>query len=334
MKNRDLSNFCCIFVQLFTEFMEKNVFVVCDRSVEKLASELAPDRPHLSITADEDHKNMDSVLSICRWLLSEGADRNALVYAVGGGVTTDMVGFAASIYKRGVRYINYPTTLLSQVDAGIGGKTGVNLDSYKNMIGVINFPAETRILAKSLDTLPDRELRSGAAELLKSFIIDNRDGNYSKAVELLSCDKPDSEALAPLIKAAGDVKRRIVEQDPYEHGQRRLLNLDHTYAHAIEWYQHVNPCANPMSHGEAVAVGMIKAAGISERLGVAGPGLSDRLRSDFLACRLPVDFPCPEEKLESAIWKDKKAENGKIHFILIKEIGNVIIKDLDDLHQY
>ena len=334
MKNRDLSNFCCIFVQLFTEFMEKNVFVVCDRNVEKLASELAPDRPHLSITADEDHKNMDSVLSICRWLLSEGADRNALVYAVGGGVTTDMVGFAASIYKRGVRYINYPTTLLSQVDAGIGGKTGVNLDSYKNMIGVINFPAETRILAKSLDTLPDRELRSGAAELLKSFIIDNRDGNYSKAVELLSCDKPDSEALAPLIKAAGDVKRRIVEQDPYEHGQRRLLNLGHTYAHAIEWYQHVNPCANPMSHGEAVAVGMIKAAGISERLGVAEPGLSDRLRSDFLACRLPVDFPCPEEELESAIWKDKKAENGKIHFILIKEIGNVIIKDLDDLHQY
>ena len=314
--------------------MEKNVFVVCDRNVEKLASELAPDRPHLSITADEDHKNMDSVLSICRWLLSEGADRNALVYAVGGGVTTDMVGFAASIYKRGVRYINYPTTLLSQVDAGIGGKTGVNLDSYKNMIGVINFPADTRILAKSLDTLPDKELRSGAAELLKSFIIDNRDGNYSKAVELLFCDKPDSEALAPLIKAAGDVKRRIVEQDPYEHGQRRLLNLGHTYAHAIEWYQHVNPCPNPMSHGEAVAVGMIKAAGISERLGVAGPGLSDRLRSDFLACRLPVDFPCPEEKLESAIWKDKKAENGKIHFILIKEIGNVIIKDLDDLHQY
>ena len=153
-------------------------------------------------------------------------------------------------------------------------------------------------------------------------------------MELLSCDKPDSEALAPLIKAAGDVKRRIVEQDPYEHGQRRLLNLGHTYAHAIEWYQHVNPCANPMSHGEAVAVGMIKAAGISERLGVAGPGLSDRLRSDFLACRLPVDFPCPEEELESAIWKDKKAENGKIHFILIKEIGNVIIKDLDDLHQY
>ena len=146
--------------------MEKNVFVVCDRNVEMLASELAPDRPHLSITADEDHKNMDSVLSICRWLLSEGADRNALVYAVGGGVTTDMVGFAASIYKRGVRYINYPTTLLSQVDAGIGGKTGVNLDSYKNMIGVINFPADTRILAKSLDTLPDRELRSGAAELL------------------------------------------------------------------------------------------------------------------------------------------------------------------------
>lgn len=314
--------------------MEKNVFVVYDRNVESLALKIAKGRPSLAIVADEIHKNMDSIVLICRWLLEQGADRDAVIYAVGGGVTTDMVGFAASIYKRGVSYVNYPTTLLSQVDAGIGGKTGVNLDAYKNIIGVINSPAQTRILPESLETLPDRELRSGAAEMLKSFIIDNRNGNYEKAVSVLSEDRPSLDALSPLIEAAADVKRRIVEQDPYEKGLRRLLNLGHTYAHAIEWYQHSIQTSNPMTHGEAVAAGMIKAARISANMGIADKALVTRLEADFRACYLPTELPCPEDALEKALWKDKKAENGKIHFVLIKSIGNVIVEDLDDLHKY
>lgn len=314
--------------------MEKNVFVVYDRNVESLALKIAKGRPSLAIVADEIHKNMDSIVLICRWLLEQGADRDAVIYAVGGGVTTDMVGFAASIYKRGVSYVNYPTTLLSQVDAGIGGKTGVNLDAYKNILGVINSPAQTRILPESLETLPDRELRSGAAEMLKSFIIDNRNGNYEKAVSVLSEDRPSLDALSPLIEAAADVKRRIVEQDPYEKGLRRLLNLGHTYAHAIEWYQHSIQTSNPMTHGEAVAVGMIKAARISANMGIADKALVTRLEADFRVCHLPTELPCPEDALEKALWKDKKAENGKIHFVLIKSIGNVIVEDLDDLHKY
>lgn len=314
--------------------MEKNVFVVYDRNVESLALKIAKERPSLAIVADEIHKNMDSIVLICRWLLEQGADRDAVIYAVGGGVTTDMVGFAASIYKRGVSYVNYPTTLLSQVDAGIGGKTGVNLDAYKNILGVINSPAQTRILPESLETLPDRELRSGAAEMLKSFIIDNRNGNYEKAVSVLSADRLSLDALSPLIEAAADVKRRIVEQDPYEKGLRRLLNLGHTYAHAIEWYQHSIRTSNPMTHGEAVAVGMIKAARISADIGIADKALVTRLEADFRACHLPTELPCPEDALEKALWKDKKAENGKIHFVLIKSIGNVIVEDLDDLHKY
>lgn len=314
--------------------MEKNVFVVYDRNVESLALKIAKGRPSLAIVADEIHKNMDSIVLICRWLLEQGADRDAVIYAVGGGVTTDMVGFAASIYKRGVSYVNYPTTLLSQVDAGIGGKTGVNLDAYKNILGVINSPAETRILPESLETLPDRELRSGAAEMLKSFIIDNRNGNYEKAVSVLSEDRPSLDALSPLIEAAADVKRRIVEQDPYEKGLRRLLNLGHTYAHAIEWYQHSIQTSNPMTHGEAVAAGMIKAARMSANMGIADKALVTRLGADFRACHLPTELPCPEDALEKALWKDKKAENGKIHFVLIKSIGNVIVEDLDDLHKY
>lgn len=314
--------------------MEKNVFVVYDRNVESLALKIAMGRPSLAIVADEIHKNMDSIVLICRWLLEQGADRDAVIYAVGGGVTTDMVGFAASIYKRGVSYVNYPTTLLSQVDAGIGGKTGVNLDAYKNILGVINSPAQTRILPESLETLPDRELRSGAAEMLKSFIIDNRNGNYEKAVSVLSEDRPSLDALSPLIEAAADVKRRIVEQDPYEKGLRRLLNLGHTYAHAIEWYQHSIQTSDPMTHGEAVATGLIKAARISANMGIADKALVTRLEADFRACHLPTELPCPEDALEKALWKDKKAENGKIHFVLIKSIGNVIVEDLDDLHKY
>ena len=312
--------------------MNNNIFVVYDRNVADFALKIAEGRPTLPITADEEHKTMESVLGICRWLLAQGADRNAIIYAIGGGVTTDMAGFAASIYKRGVKYVNYPTTLLCQVDAGIGGKTGVNLDSYKNMIGVIRFPADTRIYPETLRTLPLRELRSGAAELLKTFIIEDK-GNYSKAVKALS-GEVDFNALGPLVKAAADIKRKIVSKDPYEEGPRRLLNLGHTYAHAIEWYQHTHDTPNPMTHGEAVAVGIVQAARLSERLGIAESGTAEKLKSDLSACGLPTELPCPEAELEQAMRKDKKAENGIIHFVLIKKIGKVIIKDLHDLHQH
>ncbi len=312
---------------------KKSIYVIYDRNVESFALKLAEGRPALAITADEEHKTMDTVLAICRWLLAQGAGRDALVWAVGGGVTTDLAGFAASIYKRGVRYANYPTTLLSQVDAGIGGKTGVNLDGYKNMIGVTKFPVYTRILPEVLQTLPKRELRSGAAEMLKTFIIEDKGGHYEKAVKVLSEPEIDFAALAPLIEAAAEVKRRIVEQDPYEESIRRWLNLGHTYAHAIEWYQHTHGAADPMTHGEAVAVGIVQAALLSERLGLCKPGLADKLRADLCACGLPTELPCPEAELETALWKDKKAEKGIIHFVLIKRIGKVITKDLDDLHQ-
>ncbi|MBQ9450054.1 MAG: 3-dehydroquinate synthase [Bacteroidales bacterium] len=312
---------------------KKSIYVIYDRNVEAFALKLAEGRPALAITADEEHKTMDTVLEICRWLLAQGANRDAIVWAVGGGVTTDMAGFAASIYKRGIRYANYPTTLLSQVDAGVGGKTGVNLDGFKNMIGVTKFPIYTRILPEVLQTLPPRELRSGAAEMLKTFIIENKNGHYEKAVKVLSEPEIDFAALAPLIEAAADVKRKIVELDPYEENLRRTLNLGHTYAHAIEWYQHTHDADDPLTHGEAVAVGIVQAALLSERLGLCKEGLAEQLRRDLHACGLPTELPCPQEALEDALWKDKKAEKGIIHFVLIKKIGKVIIKDLDDLHQ-
>ena len=333
----------------------KHIFVVCDRNVEGFARGIAGQAgndkragndgararyPLLTITADEEHKTIDTVMEICRWLLEQGADRDALVLAVGGGVTTDMTGFAASIYKRGVRYANVPTTLLSMVDAAIGGKNGVNLDGYKNLLGVIRQPEFTAIFPEALETLPEREMRSGVAEMLKTFIIKNPKGAYMRAVDsFASLGMTVKTELAELIQLAAGVKQGIVEKDEFESGLRRKLNLGHTFGHAIEWWQReiAGQAGNddgagndePLTHGEAVAIGMVQAARISEKLGIdEEPGLADRIAADLKACGLPTELPCPVEELLPAILKDKKAEGGRINFVLPVAIGKVIVKKI------
>lgn len=307
-------------------FKYKSVFVVYDRNVAQYLDLIASDKPSMGITADEKHKNMDTVLEICRWLMDQGADRKSLVLAIGGGVTSDIVGFAASIYKRGVAYANIPTTLLAMTDAAIGGKTGVNLDSYKNMLGVIRQPEFTYICPQFLGTLPQREFRSGAAEMLKTFIIKDA-ARYEQAVALFS-NPFDSEAALPLIEEAAKIKASIVKRDEEEKGPRRVLNLGHTYGHAVEWWQNVNGVENPYTHGEAVAIGIIQASVKSEAAGKAPFGLTARIKSDFEKCGLPTELPCPVEELDRAIRQDKKAEGGKIHFVMIKEIGNVTVEKI------
>ena len=294
----------------------KHVFVVCDRNVEGFAKHLAGRREMMPIDADEKHKTIDTVMQICRWLLSKGADRDALVLAVGGGVTTDMAGFAASIYKRGVRYANVPTTLLSMVDAGIGGKTGVNLDGFKNLLGVIRQPEFTAIFPEVLQTLPEKELRSGLAEMLKTFIIKNPSHAYERTV----VEGP----LPELIQLAAGIKQEIVEKDEFESGVRRKLNLGHTWGHAIEWR-----FPGAFSHGEAVAIGMVQAARYAEKAGVAEKGLAERIEKDLKACGLPTALPCPVKELMPAIANDKKAQNGQIRLVLPARIGKVVVKKVD-----
>lgn len=333
----------------------RHVFVVCDRNVEDFARQVAgipagaehSGKTLLAITADEGHKTTDTVMLICRWLLEQGADRDALVLAVGGGVTTDMAGFAACIYKRGVRYANVPTTLLSMVDAGIGGKTGVNLDDYKNLLGVIRQPEFTAIFPEALETLPEREFRSGLAEMLKTFIIKNPRHAYERTVASLSspgsagCPEDSAllrnpfrgnaplsgqSALPELIQQAAAIKQEIVEKDEFESGLRRKLNLGHTWAHAIEWWQRQTG-KTTYTHGEAVAIGMVQAARFAERLGITEePGLSERVAADLIKCGLPTELPCPQKELLPAILKDKKAEGGEIRLVLPVKIGKVVVK--------
>lgn len=291
-----------------------------------------------AVDASEQSKTMDSVLAVCGWMLEEGADRDALVLAVGGGITTDMAGFAASIYKRGVRFAFVPTTLLSQVDAAVGGKTGVNFDRYKNILGVIRQPEFTYVNACVLRSLPGRDFMSGAAEMLKTFIISDN-GYYDMACGCLKAGRDDMKGLTALISAAAGVKAGVVSRDQFESGERRKLNLGHTFAHAIETlarrhaYEGVTGGWD-ITHGEAVAIGIVMAARLAEAYAKANPdfkvseGLSGRLESDFRACGLPVECPFGIDEMLPVMAKDKKAEGGIIHFVLPKSIGDVDIVDM------
>ncbi|MGN1231907.1 MAG: 3-dehydroquinate synthase family protein [Candidatus Cryptobacteroides sp.] len=320
------------------------VYIVSDRNVEAYAARVAKAlepcgnlRGRLSIDANENAKNIDTVMEICSWLLGLEADRKALVFAIGGGITTDMAGFAASIYKRGIRFAYLPTTFLAQVDAAIGGKTGVNFLNYKNMLGVIRQPEFTFECPEVLSTLPYRDFLSGAAELVKTFIIDNTGEHYAKAVKTLS-DIARSDGhktaimehlpeLQELISAAAAVKAGVVERDQFESGERRKLNLGHTFAHAIEWMAREK--GDDISHGEAVSMGMIMAAGLSGKFyDNAAPDLAATLRRDFAACGLPVDCPYSLSELVPAMKYDKKAEGEGVNFVLIRSIGDVRIENL------
>lgn len=312
------------FKEILKEYPE--IYVVCDRNVEQYIPQLGlQDCPRMAIDATEENKTIETAVELCRWLLSSGADRDALLLAVGGGVTTDIAGFAASIYKRGIKYANVPTTLVGQVDAGLGGKTGVNLDGYKNILGCFREPEFVYVLPETLESLPEREFRSGAAELLKTFIIDNEYDCYETAVKILR-EPLNLEELAPLISCASEIKQEIVEKDPYDQGERRVLNLGHTWAHAIEWYEQTHPVKSPLLHGEAVSIGIVQAARKSVKLGLAKPELVEKLRKDLHACGLPVELPYSESELEQAIAKDKKAQGGRINYVLPVEIGKVVIR--------
>ena len=312
-------------------FTVSRVFVVCDRNVRELAERIGFEADGIfELDATESNKDFSTVVEINRWLMEQGADRNALVLGIGGGITTDMTGFAASVYKRGVRFAFIPTTLLSQVDAAIGGKNGVNLDSYKNMIGVIRQPEAVFICPEPLETLPYRQIVSGASELLKTFIIDNSKGLYEEAVKTLSAIRQAggdisgySQSLNTLIAEAAMIKAGIAGRDTFEKGERRLLNLGHTFAHAIEKLS-----GEKIPHGEAVSIGIVLAARLAGKLGLAETCLSDRLESDFKACGMPVICPFEVGELTGAMRKDKKAEGNIIHFILPSGIGDVSVKDM------
>lgn len=272
----------------------------------------------LSLPDGERHKTMATVNVVLDALVTGRYGRDAVVLALGGGVVGDIAGFAAAIYQRGVDFLQVPTTLLAQVDSAVGGKTGVNHPGGKNLIGAFHQPLCVLADTDTLQTLPDRELSAGLAEVLKYGLI--ADGAFFDWIEAhtQSLLERDPAALRHVIRRSCELKAEIVTQDEREHGRRALLNLGHTFGHAIE----LNAGYGEWLHGEAVAAGTCMAAAFSQRLGLTDKGTVERIRRLFSRLKLPVDPPLVDPgKFLAAMGMDKKVIAGQIRLVLLDSIG-------------
>ena len=273
----------------------------------------------------EANKNLDAISHIYDKLLAGKYDRNTLLVALGGGVVGDITGFAASTYLRGINFIQIPTTVLAQVDSSVGGKTGVNHPLGKNMIGAFYQPrcvlADTDVLA----TLPAREVKAGLAEVIKYGLVYDAHFFNWLAKNSKGIGESDPALLSHTIKTCCEIKAAIVAKDEKESGVRALLNLGHTFGHAIET---ASGYGNWL-HGETVAMGMTMAADLSCRLGWIEPNVAQRIRSvleeDFgMPVQPPADITV--EQYLDLMLSDKKAESGKIRFVLLRAIGEGVVE--------
>ena len=285
---------------------------------------------HFIIPAGEASKNLTSFASALEHLAKLGATRDACVIALGGGVVGDLAGFAAACWMRGIDYIQVPTTLLAMVDSSVGGKTAIDTDYGKNLIGAFHHPRAVIADTSTLQTLPAREFQAGMAEVIKSAAI--RDPEFfSWLTEHRSAVlAQQSDQLAFIIQRSCEQKAVIVERDPYEKGERALLNFGHTFAHAIEAEQGYTPTA--LNHGEAVSVGMCLAAKLSTRLTLASDSDQQKLSDLLQSYRLPVVLPegLDPDRLLRRMSLDKKNTAGSLRFILWHGIGKAFIANAID----
>ena len=279
------------------------------------------------IPSGEQHKNIDTVQLIWSKLVENHADRKSLLINMGGGMVTDIGGFAASCYQRGIDFVNIPTTLLAMIDAGVGGKTGIDFQGLKNQIGVFSQPLAVLILFDFLETLPKRELLSGLAEIIKyGFIVDK---GFLDAKLL---DNPAKPIKPAFIKDAIDVKDSITRSDSTEQGVRKILNFGHTVGHALETYLIDNQ--QEIRHGESVALGMIPALYLSEKYCNLNHQITlyykDIYRQNFNRFNLK---DVSVDALMEIMRHDKKNEGGEIRFVLIEDLGkpvyDVVVKPED-----
>jgi 3-dehydroquinate synthase len=278
----------------------------------------------ITVPAGEDHKNLETIQGLWHTFLEHGLDRKSTVLALGGGVIGDMTGFVAATYMRGINWVGMPTTLLSMVDASLGGKTGFDLPEGKNLIGAFYPPKLVLADPQVLSTLPERELISGLAEVVKHGVISDPE-LFDLCARGLDCVLDDLEQV---VKRAMAVKVKVIEDDPYERGFRAALNLGHTVGHAVELASRFQ-----LRHGEAIAIGMVVEAKLAEQLRVAGEGLADTIRDVLQKLRLPVQIPeeLPRAEILRAMRVDKKKNAKAIRFALPAGIGKVKLVDVTDL---
>ncbi len=304
-----------------------NPIIVTDENVAKFHLEKIQklfNAKSVIVPAGEEHKRLETVSHLWKTFLENGLDRKSTVIALGGGVIGDMAGFAASTYMRGVDWIGIPTTLLSMVDASLGGKTGFDLPDGKNLIGSFYPPKLVLADPQFLETLPERELRSGMAEVVKHGIISDPD-LFAMCQRGMGWVKTNLEEV---VKRAMAVKIQVIEEDPYEKGIRAKLNLGHTVGHAVELVSKFK-----LRHGEAIAIGMAVEARYSARVGLAAAGFVEAIESTLSALGLPIQIPegMPREEIIRAMRVDKKKNASSIRFALPIEIGKVELMDVDNL---
>jgi 3-dehydroquinate synthase len=276
----------------------------------------------IEVNAGEESKDIDFCIGIWKMLIDFGADRKSLLINLGGGVISDMGGFAASTFKRGIDFVHVPTTLLSQVDASVGGKTGIDIDSIKNIIGTFTQPKAVFIAYDFLKTLPPRQILSGLAEMLKHGLI--TDAEFWKSLKNSDLNFPAKE----LIYKSIQIKNKVVLEDPKEMGIRKSLNFGHTIGHAIETNSLLND-ENPLTHGEAIAIGMICESYLSHKK----MGLGSNELDEIVAVigNLYPKYHIAESShkaLCDLMLKDKKNQNGKINCTLLTSIGQYSLDNI------
>jgi 3-dehydroquinate synthase len=302
-------------------------FIVTDGNVAKFHLEKIQklfNAKSVIIPAGEEHKNLETISYLWKSFLENGLDRKSTVIALGGGVVGDMTGFAAATYMRGIQWIGIPTTLLSMVDASLGGKTGFDLPEGKNLIGAFHPPRLVVADPGLLSTLPEAEFRSGLAEVVKHGIISDP-GLFDLCARGLDWVKANLEEV---VKRAMAVKIQVIEEDPYEKGIRAKLNLGHTVGHAVELVSKFE-----LRHGEAIAIGTAVEARYAARAGLAGRGLVEAVEESLTALGLPIHIPAelPREEIVRAMRVDKKKNAKSIRFALPVEIGRVDLVEVTDL---
>jgi 3-dehydroquinate synthase len=295
------------------------VVIITDENVRKYHQHLFPAKEVLCIGTGEAIKNLDTVRKLYEGFLQLEADRSVFVLAIGGGIVCDVAGFVASTYLRGVRFGFAATTLLAQVDASVGGKNGVNVGGFKNMVGVFSQPEFVICDPGLLKTLPKKELLNGIAEIIKSALIADAELFYYLEKEFQKALDQDQAALEKLIYEAAQIKARIVNQDEREGGERRLLNFGHTFGHALE-------STTGISHGEAISIGMCVACDLSVQKGLLKPEKAERVQQLLRNIGLPVERPFDKQAVLAALKRDKKRADDKIHFVLLKDIGQAVVE--------
>ena len=272
----------------------------------------------LVMEAGEEHKTLQTCENLWNQLSERGADRNSALINLGGGVVTDLGGFVACTFKRGIDFYNLPTTLLAMVDASVGGKTGIDLGALKNQIGIIEEPKQVLIDAQWLQTLPQEELRSGFAEMLKHGLISNKD--YWE--QLKSLPKLEAATLAEFIKPSVAIKKQVVLEDPREKHLRKILNFGHTLGHAIESYYLTHPQKNRLLHGEAIAIGMVMEAYLGVSCCSFSNVAAEEIKKTFAQFYPPVEIDAQDrEGILELLRHDKKNKAGRVNFVLLKSIG-------------